>query len=143
LSFVLYNKNGNPVVRNIGWVVIWVSAIFGWLPIYTFKKWGGVSKGQSYMKTTTLVDRGIYAIVRHPQYLAGMMLGVGLTLVAQHWLVGLLGAIAIVIHYVDTYEEEERAIEKFGEEYTGYMQLVPRVNFVVGIMRQLRRRGRH
>ena len=142
LSFFLYNKDGNPIIRNIGWVVLWISAIFGWLPIYTFKKWGNVSKGKSYIQTTVLVDRGIYAIVRHPQYVAGMMIGAGLTLIAQHWLVAILGAIAIVIYYVDTYEEEKSATEKFGESYVKYMESVPRVNFVVGIFRLLRRRGR-
>jgi protein-S-isoprenylcysteine O-methyltransferase Ste14 len=142
LSFLLYDKNGSPIVRNVGWVVLWISAIFGWLPIYTFRKWGGVTKGKSYVQTTVLVDRGIYAIVRHPQYLAGMMIGVALTLIAQHWLVGVLGAIAIVIYYVDTFEEEESAVVKFGESYTRYMESVPRVNFVVGIVRLLRHRRR-
>jgi protein-S-isoprenylcysteine O-methyltransferase Ste14 len=28
---------------------------------------GGVAKGEGYIKTTVLVDTGIYAIVRHPQ----------------------------------------------------------------------------
>ena len=39
----------------------------GLLPIITFRRKGGVAKGESYIKTTVLVDTGIYAIVRHPQ----------------------------------------------------------------------------
>ena len=54
LSFVLYNENGNPTVTNIGWIILWISAIFGWLPIFTFKKWGK-PKGKSYINTTVLV----------------------------------------------------------------------------------------
>lgn len=140
LSFLLYNNNGRPIFRNVGWVVLWLSAVFGWLPIYTFKKWGGVSKGKSYIQTTTLVDRGIYAVVRHPQYLAGMLIAVGLILIAQHWLVAVLGVVALVIYYVDTYEEEASAIEKFGENYVKYRELVPRLNFIAGIIRLLRQR---
>ncbi|MBM4029289.1 MAG: hypothetical protein FJ280_28415, partial [Planctomycetes bacterium] len=70
-------------------------SIFGWLPIFTFKKMGGVSKGQSYIHTTALVDRGIYAIVRHPQYLAGILMGMALPFISQHWLVAVPGGVVV------------------------------------------------
>jgi len=139
LSFVLYNKNGSPIVRNIGWIILCISAIFGWLPIYTLKKWGK-PKGRGYIHTTVLVDRGIYAVVRHPQYLAGILIGLALPLIAQHWIVAILGIVAIAIYYWDTIAEEESAIEKFGEEYERYRKSVPRVNFIVGLALLLRRR---
>jgi protein-S-isoprenylcysteine O-methyltransferase Ste14 len=143
LSFLLYNKDGNETITNIGWVILWISAIFGWLPILIFKKWGEVPKGKSYMSTTKLVDRGVYAIVRHPQYLAGMLMAVALSLIAQHWVVAVLGAIAFTIYYVDTFEEERSAIEKFGDDYRQYMARVPRINFVLGIIRLLDVRLEH
>jgi protein-S-isoprenylcysteine O-methyltransferase Ste14 len=136
LTFVLYNKTGSSIVRNVGWVILWISAVFGWLPIYTLKKWGK-PKGRGYVRTTVLVDRGIYAIVRHPQYVAGMLMGLALSLIAQHWIVAILGAIVIVRLYADTFTEEESVIEKFGEEYERYKESVPRVNFVVGLARLL------
>jgi len=139
LSFVLYNKNGSPLVRNIGWIILMISAIFGWLPIFTFKKWGK-PKGRGYIRTTVLVDRGIYAVVRHPQYLAGILMALALPLIAQHWIVAILGAIAIAIYYANTFNEEKSAIEKFGEEYKRYRESVPRVNFIAGFARLLRRR---
>jgi protein-S-isoprenylcysteine O-methyltransferase Ste14 len=135
LSFLLYDEDGNTTIRNIGWVILWISAIFGWLPIFTLRKLGGVPQGKGYVRTTVLVDRGVYAIVRHPQYLAGMLLGLALTLIAQHWIVAVLGAAAIIVYYVDTYEEEASSIEKFGEQYIQYMKKVPRVNFLLGILR--------
>ena len=138
LCFILYNKNGNSIVRNIGWVVLWISAIFGWLPIYTFKKYGKVPKGKAYVHTTQLVDKGVYAIVRHPQYLAGILMAIALFLIAQHWLIGILGIILIVIYYQNSFDEEQNAIDKFGEDYKTYMQKVPRFNFVVGIIKWLK-----
>ena len=141
LSIVLYNRHGSSIVTNIGWVILWISAVFGWLPIYTFRKWGGVTKGRSYIQTTTVVDRGIYRIVRHPQYVAGMLIAVALTLIAQHWLVGVLGTVAIVIYYLGTLAEEKSSIEKFGEPYEKYMRSVPRVNVVLGIVRWVRNRN--
>ena len=139
LAFVLYNKNGNNDIENIGWIIVWISALFGWPPIYTFKKYGGVAKGKSYVHTSVLVDKGIYAIVRHPQYLAGILIAVGLPLIVQHWLIGVLGAVAIVIYYTDTYREERAVIDKLGHQYTEYMSRVPRLNFIAGIIRLLRR----
>jgi protein-S-isoprenylcysteine O-methyltransferase Ste14 len=137
LCFILYNKNGNSIVRNIGWIVLWISAIFGWLPIYTFKKYGKVPKGKAYVNTTQLVDKGVYAIVRHPQYLAGILMAIALFLIAQHWLIGILGIVLIFIYYENTYDEEKKVTEKIGEDYEQYMKRVPRLNFILGIIRSL------
>jgi protein-S-isoprenylcysteine O-methyltransferase Ste14 len=139
LTFVLYRENGIAAVRNVGWAIMGLSAIFGWLPILTFRRMGGVSKGRSYMETTVLVNRGVYAIVRHPQYLAGVLLGVGFSLIAQHWLVGVLGAVVVVESYASTFPEEQALREKFGVPYEEYTKRVPRMNFALGLLRLLRR----
>ena len=130
LAILLYDKDGNDVVINLGWVILWISAIFGWLPIFTFKKLGGVAKGKGYVHTTVLVDRGVYAIVRHPQYLAGMLMSLALPLVSQHWAVALLGIVAVIMYYVSMSDEEKASIEKFGEAYKEYMQHVPACEFL-------------
>lgn len=139
LTFLFYDSDGNEVVRNIGWIILAISALFGWLPIYTFKKWGGVAKGESYMKTTMLVDRGVYRIVRHPQYLAGILMGIALAMIGQHWIIAVIGVIYVVTTYTSTWDEEKLLINKFGDEYRQYMRQVPRVNFIFGIIRSLRR----
>ncbi len=137
LAYVLYNKDGNKAIINIGWVILWISAIFGWLPIFTFKKYGDVPKGKSYIQTTTIVDRGVYSIVRHPQYLAGMLMGIALPMISQHWVVAVLGIMVVVINYTDTFDEEISSIKKFGDAYRQYMQRVPRLNPLRGIYRLL------
>ena len=134
LAFILYDPEGNTTWINLGWIVLMISAIFGWLPIFTFRKKGKV-EGRSYINTTVLVDSGIYAFVRHPQYLAGVLISIALPMITQHWLVALLGLIGIGIYFRDTFDEEERCIKKFGEAYTQYMKRVPRLNIVVGIIR--------
>ncbi len=140
LVFLLYRENGSEIVKNTGRAIMCLSAIFGWLPILTFKRLGAVPKGRSYMETTVLVERGVYAIVRHPQYLAGILLGVGFSLIAQHWLVGALGAIVVIVSYAGTYPEEKGLREKFGAPYKEYAKRVPRVNFILGLLRLLQRR---
>jgi protein-S-isoprenylcysteine O-methyltransferase Ste14 len=139
-SFLLYNENGSTAVTNIGWGILWLSAVFGWLPIFTLRRWGSVPRGESYMQTRKLVDKGVYAVVRHPQYLAGILLGIALTLIAQHWIVGVFGAVFVLITYVGTFQEERSCVEKFGQDYERYMESVPRLNFLAGIVRVLLRK---
>ncbi len=139
LAFVLYNTDGSDTLRNIGWGVLMLSAVFGWLPIFTFRRRGGV-EGRGYIGTTVLVDSGIYSIVRHPQYLAGILIGIALPLIAQHWLVILPGLVAVIIYYTDTFSEEAKNLAKFGEAYERYMATVPRLNPVVGLVRLVRRK---
>ena len=138
LAFVFYNPDGNVLLINIGWGVLMLSAIFGWLPIFTFRRKGNV-KGRGYIHTTVLVDRGIYGIVRHPQYLAGVLMSIALPMISQHWLVFVLGLTAVVIYFLDTYNEETECIKKFGEAYQQYMRRIPRMNFISGIIRAIQR----
>jgi len=116
-----------------------LSFFLGWLPIYTFKKKGGVPKGKSYTQTTKLVDTGIYSIVRHPQFLAGMLWSLAFILISQHWLVLVLGIPVIIIFYIGGLEEDRYGVAKFGKKYEDYIKRVPRFNFILGIIRKLKK----
>jgi protein-S-isoprenylcysteine O-methyltransferase Ste14 len=140
LSFFLYNRAGLPILRHVGWITMAVSAVFGWLPIFAFRKKGGVAKGRSYIQTTVLVDSGVYAVVRHPQYLAVILLSLALILTTQHWFIATIGVVAMVLNYFIALKADQELTEKFGEDYKRYMQKVPRMNFLAGIMRLVRRR---
>jgi len=120
--------------------VVWVGGmIMVMAPIVMFRLRGGVPKGKSFVKTTRLVDTGIYAVVRHPQYTGGV-LAIFLTnlLWYPHWLFGVLGVIGAVVTYLGCREEDKYLIEKFGDDYKRYMQKVPQMNFLLGIVRLLR-----
>jgi protein-S-isoprenylcysteine O-methyltransferase Ste14 len=142
LSFFPHNQAGLPVLRHVGWITLAVSAVFGWLPIFAFRKKGGVSKGKSYIQTTVLVDSGIYGVVRHPQFLAGILLNLALILITQHWFITILGAASMVLIYVNALKANQELIEKFSDDYKRYMQKVPRMNFLVGLIWLSRRRKR-
>ena len=143
LSFLLYNPEGIQTLRMVGWIVLFVSAIFGWLPIFTFREKGKVPKGKSFVHTTVLVDTGIYAVVRHPQFLAGILLCLSLILIVQHWMITVLGIVGMIIFYQSILDGDKSGIEKFGDDYKNYMQKVPRMNFLVGILRLLRHRNKN
>jgi protein-S-isoprenylcysteine O-methyltransferase Ste14 len=141
-AFGFYNKAGLDAVMYIG-LAIWIlSAVLGWLPILVLKRKGGVARGESYVKTTVLVDTGIYAVIRHPQAAAGLMWSLALILISQSWIVTALGVVAISLGYVDILIADKHELEKFGDDYKRYMRSVPRINFIVGIIRLLRRRKR-
>jgi protein-S-isoprenylcysteine O-methyltransferase Ste14 len=140
LAFFLYGY-GSEALKWAGWICLWASGIFGLLPVITFRKKGGVSKGESYMKTTLLVDTGIYAVVRHPQGgTAWLMINLGVMLIAWHWTSVVLGLVSSGLVYADTFKTDQYCIEKFGEAYRRYIERVPRVNFLAGIIRLLRPR---
>lgn len=122
-------------LRYVGFALWALAAVFGWLPIFHFKKRGGVARGDSYIKTTRLVDTGLYAIVRHPQFVAWPIMSVAVALVSQHLVVIVIGALAFVVACLDFRTVDARNIDKFGEPYREYMERVPGWNFVAGSWR--------
>jgi protein-S-isoprenylcysteine O-methyltransferase Ste14 len=113
--------------------------ILGLLPVFEFRKKGGVQKGQSYIHTTKLVDTGIYSVVRHPQYVTYIMWAFSGMLLFQHWIVILLGVPVIPLTYIDLIKADKACTERFGDEYKAYMKKVPRTNFLLGIIRRFRK----
>jgi protein-S-isoprenylcysteine O-methyltransferase Ste14 len=123
----------------IGWVVCAGGMVLVVAPIVMFPRRGGVSKGKSYVDTTRLVDTGIYAVVRHPQYTGGIIaIFLANLLLYPHWLFAVLGVVGSVVIYLGCREEDKYLVEKFGDDYKRYMQRVPQMNFFLGIARLLR-----
>ena len=142
LAYFLYGDN-SLVLQWVGWICLWTAGIFGTLPIITFRRKGNVPEGESYINTTTLVDSGIYAIARHPQNgTAWILISLGVMLIAWHWTSAVLGFASMGLAYADIHKADKYCIEKFGDDYKRYMERVPRVNFITGIikMRSLRNR---
>ena len=73
------------VLFYLGWVIWALGMVLVMAPIIIFPRRGGVAKGKSFVHTTRLVDTGIYAVVRHPQYLGGILsIFVATPLLYQH-----------------------------------------------------------
>jgi protein-S-isoprenylcysteine O-methyltransferase Ste14 len=140
-TFLHYNSMGMDNLANLGWLVMAVSAVFGWLPIHAFKERGGVPEGKSYLHTTVLVDTGIYYVVRHPQYLAGILLSLALALMSQHRWNAVLLVPVVAGTLLDSERADRRLVDKFGEDYRLYMERVPALDPVTGSLRLLRKRG--
>jgi protein-S-isoprenylcysteine O-methyltransferase Ste14 len=120
--------------------VVWMfGMVLVMAPIVLFPRRGGVPRGKSFVSTTRLVDSGIYAVVRHPQYTGGVLsIFFTTALWYPHWLFLLLGAMGTTVIYLSCREEDQRLIQQFGDDYKAYMKKVPRMNIILGIIRRLR-----
>ena len=139
----LYAQGEISALRTAGWGILGLSALFGWAPILLLRLKGGVEKGRSYVHTTELVTSGLYAVVRHPQSgLAWLLLNLSFAMISQRALPIALGGLSMSLAYADLVRADRDNIEKFGEAYERYMQDVPRVNIILGMLRLFRRRAR-
>ena len=124
----------------VGWIVLVVGMVLVMAPIIMFSRRGGVAKGKTFVHTTKLVNTGIYSVVRHPQYLGGILaLFLTTLLIYPHWMFVVLGIPGVLILYLSTIIEEKNLIKQFGDDYVAYMKKVPRMNIVLGIIRRWRR----
>lgn len=142
LLWFLDTPVGIQLLQYIGGVILVVGLIQIILPRFVFRSKGKPEKGKDWTENTIVVDTGIYAVVRHPLYLGWLLMYVALILLSQHWLTTIIGIPGMACVYLISRQEDQRLIEKFGDDYKDYMQEVPRMNLLVGIIQLIRRRDR-
>lgn len=130
----------NEFLRYSGVVILLLAFVFFFLPMMHLQKYGSLDKKGNYMQTTRVVQEGIYAIVRHPQYLGYMMLAVGFALLSVNIITIVPAILAVVMFDRQSKMEENFLLDQFGQEYAAYCAKTPRLNFIVGIFRRLLRR---
>ena len=131
-AIFLYNSASLAKLLYAGWMVLALGIIF--------LVWSAKSRRRGYAENTcgeVLVESGMYAFVRHPEFLGHILTILALVIISQHWISLIAGAILIVLLYLAMIEEEKRNMEKFGEMYRDYMKKVPRINLIAGIIRQI------
>jgi protein-S-isoprenylcysteine O-methyltransferase Ste14 len=104
LGFILPASN---IIILFGILLI----VFGWRKIYR-------AKGK-------LVTTGIYAHVRHPQYLGFLLLTLGMNILWVTISTLLLWPILAILYYRLAKKEDKELEERFGEEYRKYERAVP------------------
>lgn len=129
----------NKLLSFLG-VGFWaIGMIFIIYPFIYFKLKGNVSKGKAYVNTNKIVTTGLYSIIRHVQYTGGILsIFIATPLLYPHWIFVILGIPGILLTYLGTKREDKLLIEKFGDEYKEYIEKVPAMNIVIGIVRKLR-----
>ena len=117
-----------PTIKElvvVGYTILGIGALFFILSVFTLRRKG----------TGNVVDSGIYGIIRHPMYLGAMVMFFSHIFLGQSWIVAISTIIAIVCCNLIIQSGDQRNIEKFGNDYQLYIQKVPRINFLLGIIR--------
>ncbi len=76
-------------------------------------------------RTEKIVTAGVYSIVRHPQYLGGLLAHVGISFLLSAGYSLLSTPLMVVLIYLISRKEEEELIREFGKEYEDYKRRVP------------------
>ena len=69
-----------------------------------------------------VAHRGLYSIIRHPQYMALAVAAWGLAVMWPRFLTLTLIAFMLFLYYLLARDEERRMLNRFGEGYAGYME---------------------
>jgi len=140
LLWFLDNPAGIEELRYAGWALFAVGIVLIFLPMFVFRSKGKVEKEKDWTETSVLVDTGIYSVIRHPLYLGWLLMYLVTILWSQHWLTIIVGILGMTSVYLISRQEDQRLVEKFGDDYKRYIERVPRTNFILGIIRLLIRR---
>ena len=133
----LLERGENPYFRAAGIASLLLSPIFIFPPFLLLLRYGRPPLGQPYCCTTAVVNRGVYLIVRHPQYVGYGLLTLGFAALSQHALTSILAVCSAVAFYVQSIQEEAFLRKQSGQDYSEYMRRVPRFNFLAGLFRYL------
>jgi len=76
-------------------------------------------------RTEKIVTTGGYSIVRHPQYLGGLLAHLGISLLLSALYSLLFTSLMLVLIYLISKKEEQELIREFGKEYERYKKKVP------------------
>lgn len=136
VCFLFYNWSGLSWLSYLGWMILVGGLVLGMVSRRTFEVRGGVPSKKEWQRTTVVVDTGIYGVVRHPMYLSFMLIVAALMLISHYWLSIILGIPVIAFLYYAMIAEEKINAKTFGDDYIHYMQRVPQMNFVRGIMQR-------
>jgi len=72
------------------------------------------------------VTKGVYRISRHPIYLSGLLLYVGIGVACVSWVMILCGVLWATLWHIVIPAEERFLLEKYGDAYREYMNRTPR-----------------
>ncbi|MEW6685399.1 MAG: methyltransferase, partial [Candidatus Edwardsbacteria bacterium] len=80
---LFYNWANLGILLCLGWIILAFGIVFVLCSSQSRKK--GHASGEKGISKETLVESGMYAFVRHPEFLGHILIIFALVLIAQHW----------------------------------------------------------
>jgi len=140
MCIILYNFYKIDGLMILGWILMAIAMFgVGGLSWYAVRRQSR-TEDREWLQNMGLVDTGIYEVIRHPVYFSFVLYVVALMLISQHWVIVILGIPVVAYLYWLMKLEEWASVDKFGEEYVDYMDRVPRLNIVAGLINYYRKR---
>jgi protein-S-isoprenylcysteine O-methyltransferase Ste14 len=102
------------------------------IPFFVVGAWFGIKgvtettlKVAETHRPARIVTTGVYSIVRHPQYLGGLIAHIGFSFLLSALYSLLSTPLIAALIYLISRKEEDELTKEFGEEYAGYKKKVP------------------
>ena len=76
-------------------------------------------------RTDKIITTGVYSLIRHPQYLGGLLSHIGISFLLSAWYSLLVTPLMIILVYLISWKEEKELIIEFDKEYEDYKKKVP------------------
>ena len=137
-TIIFYNSDNLVALLYLGWLTLALGVIF--------LLWASQSRKKGRIRESiskeSFVESGMYAFVRHPEFLGHILIISALVMISQHWISLTIGVMLIILLYLAIIEEEKRNIEMFGDMYRGYIRRIPRINLLIGILKRYAGKGK-
>lgn len=142
-AVILRLAGGSLWISTFAYLLVPNSIHWASMPLPEWLRWGGVisgllcswlmywtlsSLGRNLTDTVmtrinaVLVTQGPYRWVRHPFYVTAALLMVSATLISANWTIGVSSLLVLALLAIRTPNEEQKLIERFGEDYRQYMR---------------------
>ena len=111
-----------PLPNWLRWSGAFASVLFFGLMFWTLTNLGkNLTDTVAVRANATLVTSGPYRFVRHPFYVSTALVICGVSLLTANWFLVVSGMASMVLLVIRTPNEEQKLIEKFGDQYRHYM----------------------
>ncbi|MEF8845213.1 MAG: 1-acyl-sn-glycerol-3-phosphate acyltransferase [Bacteroidales bacterium] len=108
-----------------GWVVLAIGVTFMCVAVYQFRKFSG-EYPVSALPVNRLIEKGMYAVWRHPIYLFAFIALLGLSMASGSFgFISIVMPVFIIALTIYIYVEETYLVRKFGNKYIAYRKRVP------------------
>jgi protein-S-isoprenylcysteine O-methyltransferase Ste14 len=127
-----------PIFKNLTFEIPFVNSSINFLFLIPsiifilFGAWFGISgvektslKVAEMHRSEKIVTTGVYSIVRHPQYLGGLLAHVGVSLFLSALGSLIVTPVMLSLIFLISRKEEKELIREFGEAYNVYKKKVP------------------
>jgi protein-S-isoprenylcysteine O-methyltransferase Ste14 len=102
------------------------------IPFFAVGAWLGIKgvnettlKVAETHRPERIVTTGVYSIVRHPQYLGGLLAHIGFSFLLSAWYSLLATPLVVAVVYLISWKEEAELTSEFGQEYLDYKTKTP------------------